>query len=118
MHRHHTPLARIARWGTVPPVADGALVETGIICGLVNRIDQALEDLQVLSNNIRQPAGYPQATSLHLAGSPIRYGQGIDPIRLPPPGLGQHSAEILRELLAMEDVERDSFVERGVVQFG
>jgi crotonobetainyl-CoA:carnitine CoA-transferase CaiB-like acyl-CoA transferase len=93
-----------------------ALVATGIICGPVNRIDQAIEDPQVLANGIRQSAGHPQSANLHLAGSPIRYGQDVDPIRRPPPELGQHSAEVLRELLAMEDVERNGLVERGVIQ--
>lgn len=95
-----------------------ALVATGIICGPVNRIDQALEDPQVRSNGIRQPARHPKAPHLHLAGSPIRFGDAIEPIRRAPPELGEHSAEILRELLGMDNAECDVLAKKGVIQLG
>jgi crotonobetainyl-CoA:carnitine CoA-transferase CaiB-like acyl-CoA transferase len=93
-----------------------ALVASGIICGPVNRIDEALDDPQVRASGIRQNAGHARAAGLHLAGSPIRFSEDIDPIRRPPPGLGEHTAEILGELLGMDDAQSADLAGKGVIQ--
>jgi len=68
------------------------LDSAGIPAGPINRISQALEDVQAQHRNmVRSMAG------MKLVGSPVR----IDGLRadseLPPPRLGQHTADILKQ---------------------
>ena len=66
------------------------LEAAGIPAGPINRISQALADVQAQHRQmVRAIAGAPQV------GSPLRFdGQRAD-ADLPPPGLGEHTAEVL-----------------------
>ncbi|SFF96243.1 Crotonobetainyl-CoA:carnitine CoA-transferase CaiB [Novosphingobium sp. CF614] len=79
-----------------------ALVNVGVICGPVTNVAEALADPQVVANQVEVSAGHPDDPDLTLIGSPIRYGDKIDPVRRHPPRMGEHSAEILTELLGMD----------------
>jgi crotonobetainyl-CoA:carnitine CoA-transferase CaiB-like acyl-CoA transferase len=79
-----------------------ALVESGVICGPVTTIAEALADPQVIANQVEVSAGHPDDPSLNLIGSPIRFGDGVDPVRRYPPRMGEHSEEVLAELLGMD----------------
>jgi crotonobetainyl-CoA:carnitine CoA-transferase CaiB-like acyl-CoA transferase len=91
--------AAIAKWSRQDLY--NAMVEAGIICGPINTIDQAFEDPQVVTNGTYQPAGHPDDPNLKLITSPIRYSDAVPGIRRYPPRMGEHTAEILREVLAM-----------------
>ncbi|MEO6224544.1 MAG: CaiB/BaiF CoA-transferase family protein [Sphingomicrobium sp.] len=78
------------------------LEDAGIPAGPINRISQALGDVQAQHRAmVRTIAGVP------LVGSPVRLdGQRADS-ELPPPGLGEHSDEILADLgLEPSDIAR------------
>ena len=78
------------------------LEAAGIPAGPINRMTQALTDVQAEHRQmIRTIAGIP------LVGSPVRLdGERTDSDR-PPPGLGEHTADVLAALgLASEEVER------------
>jgi crotonobetainyl-CoA:carnitine CoA-transferase CaiB-like acyl-CoA transferase len=85
------------------PVADwlDQLEAAGIPGGPINHVSQALGDVQAQHRAmIRTIAGTP------LVGSPVRLdGQRADS-DLPPPSLGQHTAEVLRELLDADELAR------------
>ncbi len=78
------------------------LEAAGIPAGPINRISQALADVQAEHRQmVRSIAGAP------LVGSPLRFdGQRADS-ELPPPGLGEHTADVLGGLgLAAADLDR------------
>jgi formyl-CoA transferase len=86
------------------PAADWLeqLETAGIPAGPINTITQALSDVQAQHRQmIRSIAGVP------LVGSPVRLqGQRADS-DLPPPGLGEHTSDVLAALgVASEEVER------------
>jgi crotonobetainyl-CoA:carnitine CoA-transferase CaiB-like acyl-CoA transferase len=77
------------------------LEAAGIPAGPINRIGQALSDVQAQHRGmVRTIAGVP------LVGSPIRLDSERADSGLPPPALGQHTAEVLRELLGAEELRR------------
>jgi len=80
-----------------------ALVGVGVICGPVTNIVEALADPQVMANGIEVSAGHPDDPDLKLIGSPIRYGDGVEPVHRYPPRMGEHGREILKELLGMDE---------------
>jgi crotonobetainyl-CoA:carnitine CoA-transferase CaiB-like acyl-CoA transferase len=93
-----------------------ALVEAGVICGPVNRVDQGLVDPQVIASGIEKPAGHPDSPDLKLIGSPIRFSDEVEPIRRYPPRVGEHSEEVLREVLGLDAASIAGLAEKRVIQ--
>ena len=78
------------------------LEAAGIPAGPINRISQALEDVQAQHRQmVRTIAGIP------LVGSPVRMDGARTDSDLPPPALGEHTDEVLARLdVAADEVER------------
>ena len=93
-----------------------ALVGVGVICGPVTDIQEALADPQVIANKVEISAGLPDDPEFKLIGSPIRFDEGIDPIRRYPPRMGEHGREILKELLGLDDVAIAGLAASGAIQ--
>jgi crotonobetainyl-CoA:carnitine CoA-transferase CaiB-like acyl-CoA transferase len=74
-------------------------VERAIPCGPVNDMQHLFSDPQVLHRGMIAETRHPTIGTLRLAGIPIRHSETPGAIRLPPPLLGQHTDEILTELL-------------------
>jgi formyl-CoA transferase len=69
------------------------LEAAGIPAGPINRITQALSDVQAQHRGmVRTIAG------MHLVGSPVRYDSERMDSDIPPPALGEHTHEILSDL--------------------
>ncbi|MFL6766091.1 MAG: CaiB/BaiF CoA transferase family protein, partial [Sphingomicrobium sp.] len=78
------------------------LEAAGVPAGPINTISQALSDVQAQHRQmVRTLAGIP------LVGSPVRLDGNRADSDLPPPMLGQHTADVLAALgLTSEEVER------------
>jgi crotonobetainyl-CoA:carnitine CoA-transferase CaiB-like acyl-CoA transferase len=103
-----------AKWDRTE-LYDG-LVKQGIICGPVNLVNEALADPQVINNGIEQLAGHPDDPGLKLVGSPIRFGDDVDPIHRYPPRMGEHGEEVLRELLGLDGGQIAELSGKQVIQ--
>ncbi|HYL17407.1 MAG TPA: CoA transferase, partial [Burkholderiales bacterium] len=58
---------------------------------------------------------HPVAGALALVGSPLRLSETPVAYGLPPPLLGQHTAEVLGSLLGVEQEEVERLRQAGVV---
>jgi crotonobetainyl-CoA:carnitine CoA-transferase CaiB-like acyl-CoA transferase len=74
------------------------LDEAGIPCAPVNTVAQALEDPQTQAREMIIPVSHPTIPALRLLGLPVKLSENPGEIRKPPPLLGQHTDEVLREL--------------------
>ncbi|KAK2564976.1 Succinate--hydroxymethylglutarate CoA-transferase, partial [Acropora cervicornis] len=73
---------------------------SGIPCGPINDIKRVFEDPQVKYKDMVQELDHPTAGSIRLAGPAVEYdGQTCQGIATPPPMLGQHTNDVLIDIL-------------------
>ena len=93
------------------------LTERGVPCGPVNTLDQVFADPQVRHREMRVSVPYPGARGgqVDLIGNPIKYSKTPVAYDRPPPKLGEHTEEVLEELLDLSPAEVAALRESGAV---
>ncbi|SFU81371.1 Crotonobetainyl-CoA:carnitine CoA-transferase CaiB [Polaromonas sp. YR568] len=83
----------------------GALEAAKVPCGAINSLAEVFADPQIEARKMVTEWQHPVKNDLKLVSSPIRMSG--TPVRtdLPPPLLGQHTDEVLRELLNYSDAQ-------------
>ncbi len=76
-----------------------SLLEKRIPIAPINTIDKALADPQTLSRNMVVEVEYGNNKKLKVLGNPIKMSEVDEEVFKRPPYLGEHTEEILRELL-------------------
>ena len=84
-----------------------ALEQEGIGCGPINRLDQVFEDPHVKARGMVADVPHKAigGAPARLIASPLRLSGTPAGIRRAPPVLGEHTEEVLRELLGCDDAE-------------
>jgi formyl-CoA transferase len=91
-----------------------ALDAADVPCGPVNFPEELFEHPHVAANGLMQTIAHPVLGGLRMPASPVRMDGARPDSGRPPPYLGQHGPEVLREIgYADGDVER--LVAEGVV---
>ena len=93
------------------------LAKINVTCGPINTLDQVFEEPQLLERGMKisMPHALAGSGTVDLLGNPIKMsGTPVD-YRLPPPTLGEHTDDILQEVLDMDDAERQSLKDAGII---
>jgi glutaryl-CoA transferase len=77
------------------------LRRVGVPCGPINSVAEALEDPHTLAREMVRTIQHPAAGELRTVGIPFRLSETPAAIRRPPPTLGEHTDEVLREELGL-----------------
>ena len=93
------------------------LEKNKITCGPINNIDQVFADAQVVARDMRIEMNHPATGGepLSLIGSPSKMSVTEVSYRHAPPMLGQHTEEVLEELLGLDAAECNRLREQGVI---
>ena len=88
-----------------------------ITCGPINNIDQVFADAQVVARDMRIEMNHPATGGepVSLIGSPSKMSVTEVSYRHAPPMLGQHTEEVLEELLGLDAAECNRLREQGVI---
>ena len=73
----------------------------GVPCGRINTVAQALDDPHAAARGMVETVEHPAAGALRLLGIPFKLAGTPATVRRPPPTLGQHTEEILRDELGL-----------------
>ncbi|MFQ5519785.1 MAG: CaiB/BaiF CoA transferase family protein [Candidatus Methylomirabilia bacterium] len=90
------------------------LAEEGVPAGPVHRVDEALASPQARARQMVVEVKGPSGSPLKLLGTPLKFqsaGQEIGP----PPTLGQHTEEVLRDLLGYGEERIGALRREGVI---
>ena len=79
------------------------LAAAGIPCGRINSVAQALNDPHTAAREMVRAVKHPTAGDLKMLGIPFRFSATPASVRRPPPTLGQHTEQVLRDELGLSD---------------
>ncbi len=116
-HRNRPVLIPLIESVTVErPIAHwiGALQEAGVPCGAIQRYDQVFNDPHLAARDFFWQAPHATLGDVEQLGSPMRFGATSTVRDHAGPLLGEHSAQVLREL-GYSDSEVDRLAAAGVV---
>ena len=92
-----------------------ALEAAKVPCGAINSLDEVFADPQVQARGMVTHWQHPLRADLPLVSSPIKLEK--TPVRTdrPPPMLGQHTDEVLGELLGVDAARLATLRDRQVI---
>ena len=93
---------------------DALLIQAGVPCSLVNDYKELFDDPHVQARKVLQEIEHPVMGKMQAVRNPVLFDADSPSIRRAAPLLGQHSAEILREL-GHSDAAIAAFAKAGVV---
>ncbi|MBI4206919.1 MAG: CoA transferase [Betaproteobacteria bacterium] len=79
------------------------LAAAGIPCGRINSVAQALNAAHTAARDMVRTVQHPTAGELKMLGIPFRFSATPASVRRPPPMLGQHTEQVLRDELGLSD---------------
>jgi crotonobetainyl-CoA:carnitine CoA-transferase CaiB-like acyl-CoA transferase len=121
-----TPLRVANREQLVPVIADilrnqsvdhwmARLRAANVPAGPINDFAQVLNDPQVQHREVLQQVPHTLAGSMPFIGNPLKFSATPITYRRGPPLLGEHTAEVLHEVLQMNDADIAALHEQGVI---
>ena len=87
-----------------------------IPCAPVNSLSQALTDSQVLHRNMVVDLKHPSGKSTKGPGNPIKLSRSSDQDFTAAPTLGQHTQEVMTQLLNLSVHQIDQLREQGIIK--
>ncbi len=93
----------------------GLCEQIGLPAGLINNIDSVFADPQVQSREMQVTAQHSKDGRVQLLNSPLHIPTTPVSIRRAPPTLGEHTQEILEELLGYDRTRVSALRQEGVV---
>ncbi|KAK5017786.1 hypothetical protein LTR60_001784 [Cryomyces antarcticus] len=88
---------------------------SGLPYAAINDIQSTLSHEHVLARDMVKEVEHPTCGPIKLVNTPVKYSFSTPSIRTPPPTLGQHTDEILTDVLGMSDSDVKSLRSEGVV---
>jgi len=83
--------------------------------GPVNNMERLFSDPQIIHRNMIAETEHPTIGKLRLCGIPVKYSDTPADIRLPPPLVGEHTEEILKDALGYTKDKIEGLKQEGAI---
>lgn len=93
----------------------GAMLDQNIPCAPINTIDKVLEDPNILERHLVIETVHPVYGSARAPGNPIKVEGIVAGRAAPSPLPGEHTAQVLREFLSLDEDEIAKLEKEGVI---
>jgi CoA:oxalate CoA-transferase len=91
------------------------LEKVGIPCGPVNNIAQVADDPNTTARNMVIDVRHPEAGTFKVVNTPFKFSRTQYKVERASPDLGEHTHEVLRQLLGMTPEEIGALEDTGVI---
>lgn len=88
---------------------------SGMPYAAVNDVQQTLQHEHVLARGMVKEVEHPVCGAMKLVNTPVKYSVSEPGIRTPPPVLGQHTDEVLRDVVGLGAEEIRALKDEGIV---
>ncbi len=92
------------------------LDKENIPCGPINTIDKVFANEQIQHRGMQFEISHPLAKNISMVANPIQFSKTPNKYDMPPPLLGEHTDEVLTDLLGLDAAELDVLKNVGVIQ--
>jgi CoA:oxalate CoA-transferase len=118
---------RSQQWSILEPILSEAIIKKttqewltelealGIPCGPVNTIDQVAQDPQVQHRGMIKEVPHPRLGTVKMVDTPVRLSRTPGGAERPSPDLGEHTAQVLRDMLGLDEKEIAVLREEGAI---
>jgi succinate--hydroxymethylglutarate CoA-transferase len=89
---------------------------SGLPYSAVNDIQGTLSHKHVLARGMVKEMEHEWCGPIKMVNTPVKYSESKPSIRTVPPILGQHTDEVLREILGLRDEEIEALKAEGAVK--
>jgi crotonobetainyl-CoA:carnitine CoA-transferase CaiB-like acyl-CoA transferase len=93
----------------------GSLTAAGVPCGSVRNLAELFDDPQIDAREMIAHIDHSAIGALRLLGVPVKLSDTPGAVRTPPPLLGQHTNDVLRNDLGMDAAAIDRLRAQGVI---
>ena len=107
-------LSEIMRQRTTDEWID-ALEKIGVPCGPINTIDKVVNHPQVKAREMITQVVHQVTGAVEVPGVPIKLSDTPGDVDAPAPGLGEHTDEILTDMLKMSSDEMEQLRQEGII---
>ena len=87
----------------------------GVPCGPINDLSQVFANEQIRARGMQIAMDHPVGGSIPLVANPMRLSRTPVAYRMPPPLLGQHTRQVLREVLGLSEAAVDQLKAQKVI---
>ena len=94
------------------------LEKAGVPCGPINTLERVFADPQAIARGMAIEMPHPQAGKVGLVAAPAKLSETPVAYRRSPPVRGEHTAEVLRDMLGLGDAELVRLTEAGAIETG
>src|SRR2546425_8166975 len=91
------------------------LLAAGIPCGKIQSVGDVCEHPQITARDMVVTVEPPKAGALRVTGVPVKLSDPPGAVTLPPPLLGEHTAQVLMEWLQMSTADVDRLRQAGAL---
>ena len=90
-----------------------SLETVSVPCGPINSLEEVFEDPQVQARGMRVDLDHPSGTRVSHVANPLKFSETPLEYTKSAPMLGQHTQDVLRDVLGLEDDEIEDLKKRS-----